>query len=99
MRRFFVENNLSIVETGVVDCPPWPDSLGFRDVRLHRMNADSTAIGWHSNIIDYILDGNYPKWMKAVYCIEAIPLPTIMKLLYSHLFYLLAKKNGGGTIA
>ena len=37
VKRFFAANSLRPVRVGVVDCPPWPDSLGFRDVRLHRM--------------------------------------------------------------
>ena len=93
VKQFFAANNLSIVETGVVDCPPWPDSLGFRDVRLHRMNTDLTKIEWHSNIIDYILDGKYPKWIKVIYCFESIPVPRILKLPYSHLFYVLGRKR------
>ena len=96
VRQFFAENKLSIVEEGVVDCPPWPDSLGFRDLRLHRMNTDLTKIQWHSNIVDYIRNENYPRWMRIIYLFESIPVPRLFKLPFSHLFYVLGRKNNGG---
>ena len=96
VEQFFAANNLGIIEKGVVDCPPWPDSPGFRDVRLHRMNTDLTKIEWHSNIVDYIQDRKYPKWIKVIYCFESIPVPRTLKLLYSHLFYVLGEKKDGG---
>ncbi|MFX0198231.1 MAG: methyltransferase domain-containing protein [Candidatus Hodarchaeota archaeon] len=93
VKQFFAENKLTVVEEGLVDCPPWPDSLGFRDVRLHRMNTDLTKIQWRSKIVDHILTNKYPKWMKIIYGFESIPVPRILKLLYSHLFYVLGKKR------
>lgn len=93
MKCFFKKGGLKIVKIGVVDTPPWPDSLGFRDLRLHKMNVDLNQIDWHPDIVDHIKQGNYPNWIKAIYCLERFPLPTILKLPYSHLFYVLGEKD------
>ncbi|RJP79146.1 MAG: hypothetical protein C4524_05725 [Candidatus Zixiibacteriota bacterium] len=70
---------------GVVDCPPWPDSLGFRDVRLHRRG--NTVEQWHSPYVKALQEGNLPGWLSAVYALERLPLPKALKLPYAHLFY------------
>ncbi len=92
VRRFFAEQGLSIVRTGVVDCPPYPDSLGFRDMRLHRMNVDLNKIDWDSNTIHWMKAGSYPPKIRLLYLAEQLPLPWVVKLVYAHLFWVLAKK-------
>jgi len=89
---FFKRYGLKIVKVGVVDTPPWPDSLGFRDIRLHRMNIDINKTDWHSTIVDYIKQENYPVWLKAIWMFEKLPVPMYLKLPYSHLFYVLGEK-------
>ena len=69
-----------------------PSSLGFRDIRLHRMNVDIDKIDWHPTIVDYIKQRNYPIWIKAIWAFEKLPVPMIVKLPYSHLFYVLGNK-------
>jgi SAM-dependent methyltransferase len=91
VRRFFKEQGLQIVDNGVVDCPPYPDSLGFRDMRLHRMNVDLDKIDWDSNSIHWMKAGVYPPKIKWLYLAEQLPLPWQVKLLYAHLFWVLAK--------
>lgn len=70
---------------GVLDCPPWPDSLGFRDVRLHRQGESRPR--WISPYADYLRSGRFPLWMKMVHAGERLPLPALLKLPYAHLFY------------
>lgn len=83
-RRF---RRLGFVEPrwGVVDCPPWPDSPGFRDLRLHRLGERNCA--WVSPYIQYLASGDFPAWMRAVYFGEKLPLPDVLKLPYAHLYY------------
>lgn len=88
------EHGLRIVENGFVDCPIWPDSLGFRDVRLHRMNVDFNKMEWEAPYIDMLVSNSFPLWMKAVYVIERLPLPKFIKSIYSHINYTLAEKVG-----
>lgn len=92
VKNYFLINNLKLVEFGVADCPPWPDSIGFRDMRLHRENIDFDSVEWKSNTLDYIKENSYPSWIKALYFLECIPSPIILKLVYSHLFYVIGKK-------
>jgi hypothetical protein len=93
VRRFFRDHGLKIVRTGVVDTPPYPDSLGFRDMRLHRMNVDLNKIEWDSRTIGWMKAGRYPTKIKLLYLAEAAPLPFLVKLFYAHLFYVLAEKQ------
>lgn len=92
VRRFMKSHGLRIARWGFVDCPVWPDSLGFRDLRLHRLNVDLNKIDWYSDYFDYEETG-VPNWMKAVYVVERLPLPSFIKTFYSHLFYVIAEKT------
>jgi hypothetical protein len=91
VRRFFRDRGLNIVRTGAVDTPPYPDSLGFRDMKLHRMNVDLNKIDWDSRTIGWMQSGNYPPKLKFFYLFEWLPLPLPLKLIYAHLFYVLAE--------
>jgi hypothetical protein len=90
--KHFRERGLSITKRGVVDTPPYPDSLGFRDMRLHRMNVDLNKIDWDSRTIHWMKAGSYPTKIKLLYLAEAAPLPFWIKLFYAHLHYVLAEK-------
>jgi len=92
VKRFFAVHGLRPVRIGVVDCPPWPDSLGFRDVRLHRMPIDLNSVNWHSNLVNYMAQNRYPAWIRAVYAFERLLMPFPLKYLYAHLFYVLGEK-------
>jgi hypothetical protein len=92
VRRYFEQRGLEVVRSGVVDTPPYPDSLGFRDMRLHRMNVDLNKIDWDSRTIRWMKSGRYPAKIKLLYLAEALPLPWIVKLVYAHLFWVLARK-------
>lgn len=92
VRRYFERRGLRVVRAGVVDTPPYPDSLGFRDMRLHRMNRDLNKIDWDSRTIRWMKSGRYPSKIKLLYLAEALPLPWVVKLLYAHLFWVLGRK-------
>lgn len=91
VRRYFAQRGLQVVRSGVVDTPPYPDSLGFRDMRLHRMNVDLDKIDWDSRTIHWMKQGAYPPKIKLLYLAEALPLPWVVKLVYAHLFWVLAR--------
>ncbi len=98
MNPFFVsgylENSgLKILKTGIVDAPPFPDSLGFRDMKLHRKNVDLNKIAWGSRTIEWMKRGKYPFKIRFYYLFEMLPLPFPLKLLQAHLFYVLAEKE------
>jgi hypothetical protein len=95
VKRLFKATGLKNIKIGVVDCPPWPDSLGFRDVRLHRSDRDLSKEDWQSNYISYIQKDQIPLWIKAVYFWERFPMPLVIKFFYSHIFYVLGEKHSG----
>ena len=89
------ERGLRVLKTGVVDTPPYPDSLGFRDMKLHRMNVDLDKIDWESRTIGWMKEGRYPPKLKFLYFFEWLPLPWVIKLAYAHLFFVLAEAHRG----
>jgi len=95
VRRFLRSHGLRIRRWGFVDCPVWPDSLGFRDLRLHRLNVDLDTVEWASDYFDYAANGGPPAWIRAVWLFERLPLPRFLKTFYSHLFFVLAEKPTG----
>ncbi|HDH57646.1 MAG TPA: hypothetical protein ENF16_03450 [Bacteroidetes bacterium] len=86
---FFRRLGLKDVRWGVVDCPPWPDSPGFRDLRLHRLGNHPHR--WISPYAENLAAGKLPIWLKVVYWGERLPLPVVLKLPYSHLYYAIAR--------
>jgi len=94
VRRYFEGRGLDVVKIGAVDTPPYPDSLGFRDMRLHRMNVDLSKIDWDSRTLGWMKTGRYPLKLKFLYLFEWLPLPLPLKLLYAHLFWVLGEKRG-----
>jgi hypothetical protein len=91
MRRLFREQGLRIVRTGAVDTPPYPDSLGFRDMRLHRLDVDLNKIDWDSRTIHWMKSGAYPVKLKLLHAFERFPMPWPIKLFYAHLFWVLGE--------
>jgi len=92
VRRYLDDRGLRVVDRGVVDTPPYPDSLGFRDMRLHRMKVDLNQIDWDSRTVHWMKRGDYPTKIKLLYLAERLPLPWVVKLVYAHLFWVLARK-------
>ena len=96
--RFLVENGLGVVEKGFVNCPFWPDSLGPRDVRLHRMfeKYGKQKVRWESPHVHMLEHDAVPAWIKLVYLFERMPMITPLKTLYAHIFYVIGRKPDDG---
>lgn len=90
--KFVEDQDLKIIKKGVVDCPFWPDSLGFRDMRLHRKKIKEMTTEWESNTLKYMAEKKYPAWIHLVYAFESIPMPLLIKYLYAHIFYIIGEK-------
>lgn len=93
LKGMFKKAGLSDLKLGFVDTPPWPDAIGFRDMRLHREKINIHNVEWRSRNLEYIKDNSYPLWMKLVYGFESIPIPMHLKLLYAHMYYLMGLKS------
>ncbi len=95
VRRYFQQNGLQVVEMGLVDTPPFPDSMGIRDMKLHRKKTDLNTIDWQSRTVEWMKTDQYPLKLKFYYCFEWLPLPFVIKMFYAHLFFVLAEKTPG----
>ena len=87
------QGGLRIVKIGVIDCPFWPDSLGFRDIRLHRQGVVEMKTDWKSNTLGWMRMEKYPAWIHGVYAFESIPMPLFIKYIYAHIFYIIGEKE------
>ncbi len=92
LKALFLRHGLKVAEVGVVNAPPWPDSVGFRDVRIHKMNF-SGEISWQSNTIEYVKNNSTPGWIKLIRRFECLPLPLAIKLIYAHIYYIIGGKS------
>lgn len=91
VKKFFQDQHVKVLDIGFIDTPPWPDSIGFRDIRLHKLNMNLSNIQWHSRYVDYISNNQLPAWIKLIYIFEKLPMANIIKKYYAHLFYVIGK--------
>ena len=98
VRKMFKDAGISVIESGAIDTPGWPDPSGPRDIRLHkRFGGVSSGIPtkkpeWEVPIIQYIKTGQYPGWMRALGRWDMSFRKGVFKLPMSHLFYVLGRK-------
>ncbi len=96
------KQNLRIVEEGVLDIPPWPDTvmpaaellrrLGIRSKRLERQFSGDD---WQWSTMDYYL-GKRPELKDIIdgySLLERIPLPWRLKVIWAHHRYVLGSKR------
>ena len=91
VEKLLKENGVKVIKKGYVDTPPWPDSLGFRDMRLHKSANILENANWVSPYISMRQDNSFPSWVKLVYLFEKIPMPMFLKTRYSHIFYVVGE--------
>jgi hypothetical protein len=94
VKKLLLNNGLKIREYGTIDSPPWPDPVGFRDVRLHKKVTAGIEHDWIVPVVDYIKNAKFPRWMDLLRAYD-IPLRHgYWKLPFSHLFYVIGQKTG-----
>ncbi len=94
--------NLKIIDEGVLDVPPWPDTvmpaalvLQKLGVRSKRMSTRFEGDGWQWSTMDYY-SGNRPELkatMERYMFLERLPLPWQLKTMWAHHRYVLAFKH------
>jgi hypothetical protein len=93
VRKLMLRNGLKIHECGTIDSPPWPDPVGFRDVRLHKKGIAKIEYDWMVPVVDYIKKNKFPLWMNLLRVYDMSLRKGYWKLPFSHLFYVIGKKT------
>lgn len=94
VKKIFQSHGLKNIQIGLTNAPFWPDSVGFRDVRLHRQGVTGNEYNteWEAKTLEWMENDSYPLWIKAVWCFESIPVPKILKMIYAHIYYIIGEK-------
>jgi SAM-dependent methyltransferase len=102
VKRTLQEQGLTPVEEGVLDVPPWPDTvmpaaelLRRLGVRSERLEGRFSGDGWQWSTMDYYL-GKRPEFRAMVdrYAfLERLPLPWWVKVVWAHHRYVLSRKR------
>lgn len=101
IRRTLEGLGVTILEQGVLDTPPWPDTvmpaaqlLRKIGIRSKKLEGRFTGEGWRWSTMDYYLGKDYdlyPRVMKYAW-LERWRLPWKIKQIWSHHRWLLGKK-------
>lgn len=86
LEKIFEQHNLSVVEKGCIDVPPWPDL----DITI----LPETKIRIQKEVPDFLWDDNSKVMidMARYSIIEKSSLPRHLKLIFAHHVYILAEK-------
>jgi SAM-dependent methyltransferase len=100
------EQGLKITEEGVLDVPPWPDTVMPAAELLRRLGIKSKRLkqqfsgdDWQWSTMDYYL-AKRPELKKIIngYAfLERIPLPWRLKVIWAHHRYVLGSKEVGAA--
>jgi SAM-dependent methyltransferase len=102
IKQILSRNGLRLIEEGVFDIPPWPDTalpigtllerLGLRRNKTRMTNQNGT---WRWNIMDYYMgiDADLPRKIERFTFLERLPLPLRMKSLWGHHRYVVGESK------
>ncbi len=100
VRRVLEDAGVRVVEEGVLDVPPWPDTvmparevLKRLGIRSQRLEARFSGEGWHWSTMDYYLGRApdlYDRVMRYAW-LDKAPLPWRLKAIWAHHRYLVGR--------
>lgn len=100
IRERLVDWGVEIIDEGVLDVPPWPDTvmpaaqvLGKLGIKSKRLDSQFTGANWNWSTMDYYL-GHRPELRTQIdryTFIEHAPIPWQMKAIWAHHRYVLGK--------
>jgi hypothetical protein len=106
IERTLEEQGLRIIEEGVLDVPPWPDTVMPAAELLRRLGIKSKKLeqqfsgdDWQWSTMDYYL-GKRPDLKETIdgYAfLERVPLPWRLKVIWAHHRYVLGSKEAGAV--
>lgn len=101
IRRLLEAQGVAIIDEGVLDVPPWPDTvmpanevLQRLGIRSQRLQDQFTGEGWEWSTMAYYL-GQQPELRERVMryaWLDQAPLPWQIKAVWAHHRYLLGRK-------
>ena len=100
IKQVIGDSGLGIVDEGVLDVPPWPDTvmpasqvLKRLGIKSKKLDAQFTGTGWNWSTMDYYL-GRRPE-LKAIIdrytFLERAPIPWQIKAIWAHHRYVLGQ--------
>ncbi len=102
IKRTLRESGIALVEEGVLDVPPWPDTVMPAAELLRRLGVRSKKLegrfsgdGWQWSTMDYYM-GKRPEFKEMIdrySFLERLPLPWRVKVLWAHHRYVLGSKR------
>ena len=102
IKRTLREAGIALVEEGVLDVPPWPDTVMPAAELLRRLGVRSKKLegrfsgdGWQWSTMDYYM-GKRPEFKEMLdrySFLERLPLPWRVKVLWAHHRYVLGSKR------
>jgi intein/homing endonuclease len=102
VKRTLQQQGLVLEEEGVLDVPPWPDTvmpaaelLRRLGIRSERLNGRFTGEGWQWSTMDYY-HGKRPELRQLVdrySFLERLRLPWRVKVVWAHHRYVLSSKR------
>ncbi|RIK33244.1 MAG: hypothetical protein DCC55_35310, partial [Chloroflexi bacterium] len=100
IRRILEANGVQIIDQGVLDVPPWPDTvmpanevLKRLGIRSKQLEEQFTGDGWRWSTMAYYLGQEpdlYERVMKYAW-LDRAPLPWQVKAIWAHHRYLLGR--------
>ena len=101
IRRQLAWLGVEIVDQGVLDVPPWPDTvmpaselLARLGIRSQKLQGRFQGAGWHWSTMDYYLGQQpdlYDRVMKYAW-LEKLPIPWRIKQVWAHHRWVLGRK-------
>ncbi len=102
IRRVLQQAGITFVDEGVLDVPPWPDTvmpaaqvLQRLGIKSKKLDAQFTGAGWNWSTMDYYL-GRRPELKSRIdryTFLEHAPIPWQIKAIWAHHRYLLGQVN------
>jgi SAM-dependent methyltransferase len=106
VRRVLQEAGVRIIRQGVLDVPPWPDTvmpasqvLARLGVRSKKLQGQFSGDSWQWSTMAYYLEqqpGLYDRVMRYAW-LDHVPIPWQIKVVWAHHRYLLGVKGEKGA--
>jgi len=105
VRRVLESAGVRIVRQGVLDVPPWPDTvmpasevLGRLGIRSKKLEGQFSGDAWRWSTMDYYLGRQpdlYDRVMRYAW-LDNAPIPWRIKAVWAHHRYVVGVKDGAG---